>query len=140
MKKKFMNPFSRNEAVGQRNAKTMKVLGPEEFLYSSKGGYFEKPSGLLEMGEELRNEDAEELQKAFEFMKAGLRCVKESSEKQDVGGNAYRYYNFFRSKNAQPGVKVLMVGPMEQIMNDYQDGVLQINFDLYDLVDVAKSL
>ena len=140
MNKVFVNPFGKKGAVQQQVRKTNKVLGAKEFLYRSEGGYFEKPGELLEMGEEMRDQDASELDKVFGFMKAGLRCVGESSLKQDVGGIPYRFYNFFRSRNAQPGVKVLMVGPMQEIMNDYQDGVLQINFDLQELADMAKSL
>lgn len=134
------NPFKKDDASQGRSTRSVKVLGPEEFLYTSKGGYWDKPDSLLGTGEQLRDTDAFGLSTAFKFMKSNVRCISESDLKLDKGGNPYRFYQFNRSGNAQTGVKVLMVGPMEQIMTDYQDGLLQITFDLEELVEVARSL
>lgn len=138
--KGFSNPFAKNEAVGQQEVKPVKVLAPAEFLTKSSGGYFNDGDSFLTWGESLRDTDAAELSNAFHFMNMKMRCIKESETKTDKGGRPYRYYTFLRSSKSQPGVKILMEGPMAQIMSDYQDNLLETTFELNELIAAAKEM
>ena len=133
------HPFKKEDAPQGRSTKTVKVLGAEEFLYKSKGGYYEKPTEFQAWGESLRPADAHEVGKLFRFMKERYKCIKESEPKFDRGNKKYKWYTFQRSGTAQPGVKVILDGPMEAIMDDYQDDVLEITFTLEDLLAYIQT-
>ncbi len=132
--------FKKEDAPQDRSTKTVKILGTEEFLDKSKGGYWDTPSDFLNWGESLRPADANELDKTFGYMHANLKCIKESEIKTDKGNRPYKFYTFNRSAKSQPGVKVILEGPMTKVMDDYQDGVLEINFNLQELIVYAQSV
>lgn len=96
------------------------------------------PEQLFQFNDYAREEDVEEMAAFFDLIKEGLKMVVRRKPQYDISGNAYKYPNFIRPKSPE-GVKVILIGKIDQFIKDYQAGKVKTNFTYVDLIAEAEQ-
>jgi len=124
---------------GSQPADGYKLLTAIKFLGKDGGPAYVTPQQLLEFVDTARIEDIEEFQALFGLVKEQLQIVVPRKQRMDRGARPYKYPNFIRP-NSPDGVKVVLIGNINQFMMDYRDGKFITNFTLEDLVTEAEKV
>jgi hypothetical protein len=115
-----------------------KITAADFFGKNGKPGYSTSEE-FLEYGETLTPSDEEHLRKGANYMKEGLRTDGGSEIRRDVAGKQYQYYRFYKSRST-PGVKFILTTSIIRLINDYQNGLITIDFTLDDLINEARKI
>lgn len=93
---------------------------------------------LLDFIDHGRLEDVEELERFFDLVHQGRKFTISKRVRTDAGGRKYTYQNFHSSKGPE-GVKVCLIGNIQQFISDYHAGTVTINFNFEQLIAEAED-
>ncbi|WP_423149719.1 hypothetical protein [Rubrolithibacter danxiaensis] len=132
------NPFQKNkkEDFNKSPKQNLRVINAQNFF--GKDGYDEKHS-FLTWGENSRDPDVAQVAKFCLLAKAGCKIINTSTERIDEGSIPYKYIIFLRSSQSNDGTKLVLNGPWRKVLEDYQDGLIKIDFTLDELVEEARK-
>ena len=121
------------------STKTGAIMTAKEAFKSenNSNAFFEKESLMTHL-KSLRKEDCDHLDNLFKFMGEGLRMSNSLNRRYDKFGNPYYWGSFIRA-NANEGVKILEHDGLIELIKQYRDGKIKIDFTIDELVDEALS-
>jgi hypothetical protein len=136
MRNIFLSSNEHNDGQGpQRN---INVLTAKQFLDVDNGGVVSAKE-FLATGERMRMEDYQYLKRGIENIKNQNKVIHTTNSKLDRGNQPYKFYTFLQSSKATDGIKLLSLPFIEDMMEQYKAGALQIDFTLEELIAEARK-
>ena len=114
------------------------VISAKQFFGIEGGKQYCQPGMFISYAKSLRENEIEQLEQFIDCMNDGLRTIGTVTTRRDKGGRQYSYLNFVKI-NATVGIKVILEAGMKQLISDYQDGKIAIDFTLEQLVEEALN-
>lgn len=99
---------------------------------------YETPEKFLSFGESLRPKEANDWQKLLVCMNNNMRMDGNPATGVDAGNRPYTFHRVYKAK-AVLGFKMINGGGMPKLIEDYQNGLITIGFDLQQLIDEAQK-
>lgn len=96
------------------------------------------PEAFLTYGKSLREEEIDQLNQFFGFVKGQVRVIGSLVTRRDKGNRPYQYAGFLMG-NATIGTKIITEAGMGEFLQDYIAGKVTINFTLEELIAEAKG-
>ena len=133
------HPFKTDRSEPQVAPMTAVRMITTRSFFGKEGetGYV-SPQEFLAFGESLRAKEAQDWAKLITCMQKGMRMDGNPSTGVDVAQRPYTYHRFYKAK-AVIGFKMINGAGMPQLIADYQDGTIAIDFTLEDLIKEAKG-
>jgi len=116
----------------------IKELTARQFLGKDGCTPYITPKVLLDFNDDGREDDVSEMSAMFSLANARHRIIVTRKVRTDKGRNRYKFQNFNRNGNPD-GAKVVLIGNIEQFLEDLYDNKFVINFTYDDLIEEAEQ-
>lgn len=114
------------------------ILTAAMFLGKGESPAYVTPHQILQFVDKGRLEDVKELEGFFDMVKERLKIIVPRNPRTDKSAVPYKYTTFIRP-NSPDGAKVVLIGNINQFMDDYRDGKFSIDFTFEELVAEAEK-
>jgi len=124
--------------AGQGAGSNYESVNAKQFLAIEDGKSYSTPQEFLDYCKSLRPKELKDTEVVVKSMKAGLRVNRFSPETEDRASRWYSYLEFLRARGNQGGKLILEAG-MRELLEDYLDDKVVVNFTLAELIEEAKQ-
>lgn len=136
----MQNIFKQMVAIksGDTTNETVNEITVTQFLGLEPGTAYCTPEKIIKYGKSLRDEEAQQFDQLFQNFKAGNRMTGALIKRTDRGNRSYVMVNFLQLKG-NVGLKVIVEDQILQLITDYREGKIAINFTLEELIEAALN-
>jgi len=132
------HPFKISSSESKATPTTVvRMITAKSFFGKDGETAYASPEDFLSFGESLRAKEAQDWAKLIACLQKGMRMDGNPSTGVDVAQRPYTYHRFYKAK-AVIGFKMINGAGMPQLITDYQDGNIAIDFTLEDLIQEAR--
>ena len=130
--------FKSSNAVDEPQSNGTTVVTASSYFGLGGEIPYEKPDKFLSYGESLRQKEAFDLSACLNAIRNSQKMDGNPATGIDAGSRAYTFHRFYKAR-AVMGFKIINGGGFPQLIQDYQDGKITINFTLNDLIAEARK-
>jgi hypothetical protein len=131
------NPFNTGSSSNDDSATTT-LLTARMFFGIDGDSPYTTPADFLAYGESLKPKEGSDLSKLINRMLGAQRMNGNPYTGVDSLGRPYTWHEFIKPK-ATAGFKIINGGGFPELVSNYQDGKVTINFTLEELIKVARE-